>query len=158
EYIETPPDLTGAFTGGTVATQATYSSPMPTDTTYTTATFNNVDLTGGQTNPMFYAVLPGDFFVDVSASTPVLHLIVGVNGATGANPRPGGGLPQYIRVADRSVPPGSGTAANGTLPPAVQRTSWRIVRGPRPASGEPTQKLPRDVAIDLARSSAADPN
>jgi hypothetical protein len=92
--------------------------------------FTNVDLTGGFVNPTDQLIQPGDLFETPIQGTPpgqAMHLITAVSG------------PQALTVLSNPANP---------LPPATGTSSYRIVRLPRPATGDATLNLPKDIAID----------
>lgn len=111
------------FTGGTATVGA--SSPSGSGLPYTTTVLLSRDPTGGLSNPAQYLVQVNDF-LQVQTGQPMP--IVAVN-------------PTSVTV--QSAAP---------LTPLVT-TDYRIIRAPRPYSGEEIVEFPEGVAVDLARSS-----
>jgi prepilin-type N-terminal cleavage/methylation domain-containing protein len=106
QFIQQP----GDFTGGSITVQA--ASP-------TTATFANVDLSGGLTDPTLWPVQQGDY-LQIQGGTLTLITAVTANSVT--------------------------TKSNN---PVTTTTDYRIIRAARPAAGEDTIFLPDDVIVDM---------
>jgi prepilin-type N-terminal cleavage/methylation domain-containing protein len=126
----------------TIVTQCQYiEQPDPmsggqamTNPAANAVTFTGVDLTGGFVNPGDQLVQPGDFFETPINSGLPLHRITAVTG------------PQALTVLANAANP----LPAPTLPAGT--SSYRIVRAPRPATGDATLNLPKDIAIDLSLS------
>jgi hypothetical protein len=90
------------------------------------------DLAGGFTDPELWQVQPGDWFwsEDDRRTGGILHKITAVDPTT-----------QTITVLSRNPEP--------TLIVKDWSPGFKIVRAPRPLTGEPLKHLPKDVAIDL---------
>ena len=114
QYLEQPDD----FTGGSISTGASLSNINGT-----------VDLTNGDTNPLYWSVQPGDYLEVMG--TGLMHQIQSISGTsfTITPPRP------YALAATMN---------------------YRIIRAPRPV-GEETLKLPEGTVIDLATNSVVNP-
>jgi prepilin-type N-terminal cleavage/methylation domain-containing protein len=134
QYVQQPEPLVGGRLDST-ATGATYTGGYLTGITLdpktntNTATFANVDFTGGTNNSVQYLVQPGDY-LEVFGGGGVHKIAAVVSGTT-------------LQLADTS----NAINFNGNT------TSYRILRQARPLQGEDLLQLPGSMVIDLGVAS-----
>lgn len=123
-YIQQPEPYTPPIANGTVVGKLTAFSPADRRVTFT-----NVDFLGGL-GANDGLVQPGDYLE--------------ING--------GGSVHLITSVVSTSAASSTVLVINDQIPTPNATTNWRIIRAPRPVSGEEPLDLSGDVIIDLALS------